>query len=190
MRQLLIFIALITTTALAQVAPAFRERTYFVKGVRDSKDVAAITAAIQKVPTVTDVAGFTSKTGAVTVRFDAHSISHGQVAYAIMNTHAGPGRHYTVTMRFHIPDYSRRENVQAVDTIMAREAKLAEIKVVDRRRGVFEARVLPFTLDPAKKGPQGFHCGPLFHAIHDAPPKGLGLDFDFVGRDGKPDPLQ
>jgi hypothetical protein len=49
--------------------------------------------------------------------------------------------------------------------------------------------VLPFALDPEKNGMQGFHCGAIMHGIHDPKPNGLGLDFDFIGRDGKPDPL-
>lgn len=190
MRQLSIILALVLTTAMAQVVPAFRIRTYFVSGVKDKDDVATITAAIQKLPSVTEVVGLTPKTGAVTVRFDAHTISHGQVAYAIMSVHARPGHNYGVAMRFSIPEYSRGKNSRAVEAIMKREAKLVEIILVNRREGLFEAKVLPFVLDPAKNGPQGFHFGPLFHAIHDVPPNGLGLDFAFIGRDGKPDPLE
>jgi hypothetical protein len=183
-----ILIALLSTAAGAAFsAPAVRARSYFVSGVKSAEDVTAIDDAIKALPSVVEVTGPTTRNGGVSVRFDTHVISHGQVAYAIMA--ARPGHAYTVRMRYLVPEYASGDNAKAVDEIMARQTKLATITCVDRDKGLFEAKILPFTVDPAKTGPQGFYCSNLLHPIHDPKPKGLGLEFQFIGPDGKPDPL-
>ena len=178
---------LLLTASAAFSAPAVRARSYFIHGVKSAEDVDAITAAIKALPSVTEVSYLTPKSGVVSVRFDTHVISHGQVAYAIMS--ARPGHTYDVRMRYRVPEYTSGDNAKAVDEIMAKQSKLATITCIDRDKGLFEAKILPFTVDPGKTGPQGFYASNLLHPIHDPKPKGLGLGFDFIGPDGKPDPL-
>ncbi len=178
---------LLSLVSGAFAAPAVRSRTYFLKGVRSDADVMAITTAVKALPSVVEVSGLTRTSGVMSVRFDTHVISHGQVAYAAMA--ARPGHPYDVRMRFSVPEYASGDNARAVDEIMARQAKLATIRCIDRDKGLFEAKILPFTVDPAKTGPQGFYASNVLHPIHDPKPRGLGLSFDFVGPDGKPDPL-
>ncbi len=183
-----ILIALLATAAGAAFsAPAVRARSYFVHGVRSADDVAAITAAIKALPSVTEVSEFTPKNSVIAVRFDTHVISHGQVAYAIMA--ARPGHTYDVRMRYRVPEYASGDNAKAVDEIMAKQSKLATITCIDRDKGLFEAKILPFTVDPGKTGPQGFYASNLLHPIHDPKPKGLALGFDFIGAGNQPDPL-
>lgn len=183
-----ILIALLATAAGAAFsAPAVRARTYFIHGVKSADDAAAITAAIKALPSVTEVTELTPRNSVVSVRFDTHVISHGQVAYAIMA--ARPGHTYDVRMRFRVPEYTSGNNTKAVDEIMAKQSKLATITCLDRDKGLFEAKILPYTVDPGKTGPQGFYASNLLHPIHDPAPRGLGIGFDFIGPDGKPDPL-
>lgn len=183
---LLTALALFIPTA-AHSAPAVKTRSYFLKGVRNSDDVEIITAAIRRLPTVTQVTHLTPSSGVVSVRFDTHTISHGQVGYAIMD--AIPGRTIDVRMRFSVPQYASGDNAAKIDALMKSQAKLADTRVADRAKGIWEARLLPFKVDPAATGPQGFHCGVIMHGIHDPVPKGMGLDFDFLGPNDKPDPL-
>jgi copper chaperone CopZ len=148
--------------------PSPQTRAFFVDGVSSEADVAAITAAVEKVKTVTKVEGLTTKSGFVNVSFDHHGVTHQQIAQAIAD--AGS---FKPSFRFSIPDYAA--NAEKIDAIFAKVKSEVQIEVKNREKGEFTLYFLP--LAKGEPGPHGigFNFGKIGHPVMDPPPKGLGL---------------
>ena len=151
---------------------AASSRTFYIDGVRSAADVQAITAAASKVSTVSNIVDFTVSSGYANISFDHHAVTHQQIAQAILDAGA-----FTVSFRFTVPDYSRdAETATKMDEIFARFAKHVAIEPVDKGRGLFVIRFLPFTPGaPGDRMAKGFNFGHIAHPIIDPAPKGMAL---------------
>jgi hypothetical protein len=145
-------------------------KTFYVSGVSNAEQIAAITAAVGKLPSVTAVKEFTPTSGYVRVDFDTHKIASHLVAQAIMDQGA-----FTVTLKFEIPEYAA--NAAKIDALFAKLLTERHVKIepADREKGQFVLTYLPIKPDPADPRKVGFNPGHLGHPIHDEPPAGMGL---------------
>jgi copper chaperone CopZ len=146
------------------------ERTFYISGISSQREVDKINAAVAKLPSVTAVQELTPASGYVRVSFDTHAIFMHLIAQAIMDQ--GP---FAVTQKFQVSDYPG--NAEKLDALFAklRAERQVKIEPVDKAKGQFLLTFLPIKPDPADPRKVGFNPGHLGHAIHDAPPKGLGL---------------
>lgn len=147
-------------------------RTFFIEGVKSAADVQAIIAAAAKVNTVSNIVDLTPSSGFVNIAFDHHAVTHQQIAQAIMD--AGP---FKVSFKFTVPDYSRDAATAAkMDAVFARFAKHVAIEPLDKTKGLFVIRFLPFKPGPAGQPlANGFNFGNIAHPIIDPAPKGMSL---------------
>jgi len=147
-------------------------RTFYIEGVRSAADVQAINAAAAKVNTVSNIVDLTGSSGFANISFDHHAVTHQQIAQAILD--AGP---FKVSFKFTVPDYSRDAETSAkMDAVFARFAKHVAIEPLDKAKGLFVIRFLPFTPAPAGQPlANGFNFGNIAHPIIDPAPKGMGL---------------
>jgi hypothetical protein len=147
-------------------------RTFFIEGVKSAADVQAIIAAAAKVNTVSNIVDLTPSSGFVNIAFDHHAVTHQQIAQSILD--AGP---FKVSFKFLVPDYSRdAETAQKMDAVFARFAKHVAIEPLDKAKGLFVIRFLPFTPGPAGQPlANGFNFGNIAHPIIDPAPKGMAL---------------
>jgi copper chaperone CopZ len=168
----------LTTRAAAPKAkpgpkdPAPSTRTFFIEGVKSAADVQAVTAAASKVNTVSNVVDLTPASGFANISFDHHAVTHQQIAQAIAD--AGP---FKVSFKFLVPDYAKdAETAKKMDAVFARFAKSVSIEALDKAKGLFVIRFLPFTPGPAGQPlANGFNFGHIAHPIIDPAPKGMGL---------------
>lgn len=146
-------------------------RTFYIEGVRSEADVKTITTAALKVNTVSNIVDFKAKSGFANISFDHHSVTHQQIAQAILD--AGP---FTVSFKFTVPDYSRdAETAKKMDAVFSRFSKLVSIQPIDKSKGLFVIRFLPFTPAPGQPLGNGFNFGNIAHPVIDPAPKGMGL---------------
>src|SRR4051812_47420881 len=75
------------------------DKTFYVSGVTNAEQVAAINSAVSKLPSVTAVKELTPTSGYVRVAFDTHKIASHLIAHKIMELGA-----YTVSLKFVLPD--------------------------------------------------------------------------------------
>jgi hypothetical protein len=145
-------------------------KTFYVSGVSNAQQVAAITDAVGRLPSVTGIKELTPTSGYVRVDFDTHKIASHLVAQTIMDQ--GP---FTVTLKFSIPEYAG--NAAKIDALFAKLLKERQVKIepIDAKKGDFVLTYLPIKPDAADPRKVGFNPGHLGHPIHDAPPSGLGL---------------
>jgi hypothetical protein len=145
-------------------------KTFYVSGVSNAEQIAAISSAVGKLPSVTAVKELTPTSGYVRVDFDTHKIASHLVAQTIMDQGA-----FTVTLKFEIPEYAA--NATKIDALFAKLLTERQVKIapVDREKGQFVLTYLPIKPDPADPRKVGFNPGHLGHPIHDAPPAGMGL---------------
>lgn len=183
----LLLFALVSPLRAADPHPL--TQTFYVSGVKNEGDVAAIKESLKQVKSVTKVDGLTAESGWANVSFDSHADSYQQVAQAIADAKSSGGTPFSVTMKVRVPDYAKDDNAAKVDAIFAKHQANVKVETVDREKGEFVIHFLPLNLDAKRQGPQGWSGGHFGHAIHDAPPKGLGLDMILV-REGvsKPAP--
>jgi copper chaperone CopZ len=168
----------LTTRAAAPKAkpgpkdPAPSTRTFFIEGVKSAADVQAVTAAASTVNTVSNVVDLTPASGFANISFDHHAVTHQQIAQAIAD--AGP---FKVSFKFLVPDYAKdAETAKKMDAVFARFAKSVSIEALDKAKGLFVIRFLPFTPGPAGQPlANGFNFGHIAHPIIDPAPKGMGL---------------
>ena len=158
-----------------ELAPHPVNKTFYVSGVSKPSEVAAITTAIARLPSVTAVKELTPASGYVRVAFDTHRIASHLIAQTIMDQ--GP---FTVTLKFEVPEYASHS--AQLDAHFANLLKTRAVKIepTDRTKGRFVLTYLPIKPDPADPRKIGFNPGHLGHPIHDAPPKGLGLKLIMV----------
>jgi len=145
-------------------------KTFYVSGVNNAEQIAAINSAVGKLPSVTAVKELTPTSGYVRVDFDTHKIASHLVAQTIMDQGA-----FTVTLKFEIPEYAA--NAAKIDALFAKLLTERKVKIepVDREKGQFVLTYLPITPDPADPRKVGFNPGHLGHPLHDDPPAGMGL---------------
>lgn len=146
-------------------------RTFFIEGVKSDADVKAIIASASKVNTVSNIVDLTPSSGFANISFDHHSITHQQIAQAIAD--AGP---FKVSFKFLVPDYAKDDNAAKMDAVFARFAKNVAIEPLDKAKGLFVIRFLPFK--PGTAGQplaNGFNFGHIAHPVIDPAPKGMGL---------------
>lgn len=159
--------------------------TFFIANVQCGECIGSITESLKKVRSFTGVTGLTPDSGYANVSFDSHANSYHEIANAIATAAPAHGKAYEPTLKLRIPDYAKGENAAGVDQVFAKQAANVKVEATDRAKGEFVVHFLPLKLDPAKNAPQGFNGGAFGHPIHDAPPKGLGLNFAIV-REGAP----
>lgn len=150
--------------------PSPSSRTFYIDGMKSDADVKAITAAASKVKSVTGVVDLTPTSGFANISFDHHAVTHQQIAQSIMD--AGP---FKVSFKFVVPDYPKGDNAAKMDAIFGRFAKLVSIEPIDRTKGSFVIRFLPFAPEPGKPLGMGFNFGHIAHPIIDPAPKGMAL---------------
>ncbi|MDO8544763.1 MAG: hypothetical protein Q7S40_30335 [Opitutaceae bacterium] len=150
-------------------------KTFYVAGVSNASQVAAITAAISKLPSVTGVKELTPTSGYVRVAFDTHVIASHLIAQTIMDQ--GP---FTVSLKFEVPEYAK--NSAALDALFAKLLATQRVKIepTDPVKGRFVLTYLPIKPDASDPRKVGFNPGHLGHPIHDAPPKGMGLRMTMI----------
>jgi copper chaperone CopZ len=151
-------------------APSPSTRTFFIDGVKAESDVKAIVAAASRVKSVNAVVDLTAASGFANISFDHHAVTHQQIAQAIMDAGA-----YQVSFQFIVPDYAKNGNAPKIDAVFARVAKRVRIEPLDRAKGHFAIRFLPFTPEPGQPQGMGFNFGHIAHPIVDPAPKGMGL---------------
>jgi copper chaperone CopZ len=150
--------------------PVPSTRTFFIDGVKTDADVKAITAAAMQVKSVDAVAELTPASGFANISFDHRAVTHQQIAQAIRDAGA-----YQVSFKFLVPDYAKEGNAAKIDAVFARVAKRVKIEPLDREKGSFVLRFLPFTPEPGQPLGTGFNFGHIAHPIVDPAPKGMGL---------------
>jgi hypothetical protein len=125
--------------------------------------------------------------GFAQVRFDSHIVSYHQVAQAIADAGTAAGKKLDPRLKIRAPEYAQGGNAAKVDAVFAgkRLNQRVRIEPLDKAKGEFLVHFLPLQLDPAESGPQGFNGGHLNHPIHDAPPRGLGLQFSYEADDDR-----
>jgi copper chaperone CopZ len=157
-------------------APHTPTLIYYLTGAGGPADAAAITAAVQRLPSVSK-ARVDLAHSFVQVRFDSHVVSYHQVAQAIAEAGAVTGKKYAPCLKVTVPDYPKAEYTSKVDALFAgkRLNTRVHLELLDRPKGEFLLRFLPLEIDPADKSPQGFNGGHLNHPLHDPPPRGLGI---------------
>ena len=161
--------------------------TFFIANVECGECLASITDSLKKVRSFTGLTGLTPDSGFANVSFDSHANSYHEIASAIAAAPPSHGKAYVPTIRLRIPAYATGDNAANVDKVFAKQAATVKVEATDRAKGEFVVHFLPLKLDAAKNAPQGFNGGMFGHPIHDAPPKGLGLDFAIV-REGAAKP--
>ena len=183
--RLLLILALAATASLRAVEPdddAYRPHTptlvFHLTHADDAADAEAIRASVQKLASVSKI---TFASGSVQVRFDSHVVSYHQVAQAIAAPGAARGKAFDPRLKITVPEYAQGGNAAKVDTVFAGKRLNQRVRIapLDKARGEFLIHFLPLTIDPAESGPQGFNGGHLNHPIHDAPPRGLGLNCSY-----------
>jgi hypothetical protein len=156
--------------AKAALEPHPISKTFYVSGVSNAEQIAAITSAVGKLPSVTAVKELTPTSGYVRVDFDTHKIASHLIAQTIMDQ--GP---FTVTLKFTIPEYAA--NAAKIDALFAKLLTERHVKIepTDASTGKFVLTYLPIKPDPTDPRKVGFNPGHLGHPLHDAPPAGMGL---------------
>jgi copper chaperone CopZ len=181
-RKLVLAVVLVACVGAAEkkagppeLVPHPVNKTFYVSGVSTPAEIAAITTAIAKLPSVTAVKELTPASGYVRVAFDTHRIASHLIAQTIMDQ--GP---FTVTLKFEVPEYASHS--AKLDALFANLLKTRAVKIeaTDAAKGRFVLTYLPIKPDPADPRKIGFNPGHLGHPIHDAPPKGLGLKLIMV----------
>ena len=189
MKSRLLLILMLTTSALRAAEPsddAYRPHTptltFHLTHADDAADAEAIRASVQKLASVSKV---TFVSGAVQVRFDSHVVSYHQIAQAIADAGMARGRAFDPSLKMSIPEYAQGGNAAKVDAVLAGKRLNQRVRIapLDKTRGEFLIHFLPLVIDPADSSPQGFNGGHLHHPIHDAPPRGLGLNCDYEASD-------
>ncbi len=144
----------------------------------DAADTDGIRASVQKLVSVRKIV---FAAGSVQVRFDSHVVSYHQVAQAIAESGTMRGKTFDPCLKISVPEYAQGGNAAKVDAVFAgkRLNQRVRIEPTDKTRGEFLLHFLPLTMDPQESGPQGFNGGHLNHPVHDAPPRGLGLQFSY-----------
>ena len=168
-------------------APHTPTLNFYLTGASDAKDADTIRASVQKLASVRKVNVNTAR-GYAQVRFDSHIVSYHQVAQAIADAGTVAGKKYDPRLKVRAPEYAQAGNAAKVDAVFAgkRLNQRVTVKPLDKSKGEFLVHFLPLELDLAETGPQGFNGGHLNHPIHDAPPRGLGLQFSYASDDNEP----
>lgn len=191
MRWLLVFTSvgwLASSACGAEDQPAAQAKaphpvraTFYLSDVQGEEDVAAITASVKKAASVTAV-HVSTEAEFVIVAFDSHVASYHQIAQAIADAGDASGKTYDPQLVINVPEYSQGDNARKLDAIFESKPMTERVNIVpvDKAKGQFAVHFQPLTVDPGAAGPQGFNLGHLFHPIHDAPPKGLGLKFSVL----------
>ena len=160
--------------------------TYYVAAIEDAKEREALSTAVKQVKSVKS-ATVGSQGNYVTVQFDSHVVSYHQVAKAIADAGTQAGKKYAPYLKIRVPEYAKADNAAKVDALFAgkRLNQRVRIEPTDKAKGEFVLHFLPLELDPTDPAPQGFNGGHLNHPIHDAPPRGLGLEFIYLTEKGE-----
>ncbi len=166
-------------------APHTPTLIFYLSEMTDQRDADALQASLQKLKSVRKI-NLNLARGYAQVRFDSHVVSYHQVAQAIADAGTALGRKFDPRLKVQVPAYSATGNALRVDAVFAgkRLNQRVRIEPLDKAKGEFLVHFLPLQIDPSVAGPQGFNGGHLNHPIHDAPPRGLGLQFSYAAEDG------
>jgi hypothetical protein len=147
-------------------------KSFYVTGIKSQADAAKVADAVKKLPSVTEVKELTPESGYIRVAFDTHVIASHLVANTILAQGA-----QSVFITFAVPEYS--QNAEKLDALFSKIEKERSVKIEsqDKAKGAFKLIYLPITPDPNDPRKVGFNYGHLGHAVHDPPPRGLGLGF-------------
>lgn len=165
--------------------PAPSTRTFFIEGVRSDADVKAVVAAASQVKSVNAVVDLTPASGFANISFDHHAVTHQQIAQAIADAGA-----FKVSFKCNVPDYAKDGNAPKIDAVFARFARWVSIEPIEREKGLFVIRFLPFKPEPGKPQGMGFNFGHIAHPIADPAPKGMGLRIQPVAEGSLARPAQ
>ncbi|HZZ27080.1 MAG TPA: hypothetical protein VFE46_03655 [Pirellulales bacterium] len=178
-------IALPKTPATAQDAKSGKHPpvavTFFIQQIDSADEREALRAALQKIKSVT-AATFGSHGEYVTVQFDSHVVSYHQIAQAIADAGTAARKKYDPQLKIEIPEYATADHAAKIDVLFSgkRLNQRVRIEPLDKAKGEFAVHFLSLELDPNTTGPQGFNGGHLHHPIHDPPPRGLGLEMNYL----------
>ena len=166
-------------------APHTPTLIFYLSELTNPQEAEAIQASLQKLKSIRKI-NLNFARGYAQVRFDSHVVSYHQVAQAIVDAGTALGRNFDPRLKVQVPAYAADGNAARVDAIFAKKRLNQRVRIepLDKTKGEFLIHFLPLQIDPAEDGPQGFNGGHLNHSIHDAPPRGLGLQFIYCAEDG------
>ena len=154
--------------------------TFYIANVQCSSCVDAITGSLNKLKAVKEIDGLTGTSGYANITFDPAKASYHEVANAIYKSEPVHGEAYVAGVKLRIPDYAKGDNAAKVDGVFAKLKDKVEVKVLNKKQGELLVSFQQLKVDRTKTGPQGVTGDELASAIHDAAPKGLGLEFSWV----------
>jgi hypothetical protein len=157
---------------------------FYLTGPLGHADAEAIRSAVATLPSARTLTVDDARCYA-RLRFDSHVISYHQVAQAIVDAGTSLGRRYDPRLVLRVPGYALDGHAAQVDAIFAGKKldQRVSITMLDRRQGLFSIGFRTLIRDPGATAPQGFNGGHLHHPLHDPPPRGLGLDCDYLSAD-------
>lgn len=154
--------------------------TFYISNVQCSSCVDAISGSLLKLKAVKEIEGLTGTSGYANVTFDPTAASYHEVANAIYKSEPVHGEAYVAGVKMRIPDYAKGDNAAKIEAAFAKLKDKVEVKVLNKKEGELLVSFLQLKVDRTKTGPQGVTETELAAAIHDAPPKGLGLEFSWA----------
>jgi len=165
-------------------APHTPTLIFYLSEMTSQQDADAIQASLQKLKSIRKI-NLNLARGYAQVRFDSHVVSYHQVAQTIADAGTALGRNLDPRLKVQVPAYAADGNAARVDAVFAKKRLNQRVRIepLDKTKGEFLIHFLPLEIDPALDGPQGFNGGHLNHPIHDAPPRGLGLQFIYCAED-------
>ena len=165
-------------------APHTPTLIFYLSEMTSQQDADAVQASLHKLKSVRKII-LNLERGYAQVRFDSHVVSYHQVAQAIADPGTALGRKFDPRLKVRVPAYATEGNAAKVNAVFAGKRLNQRVHIVplDKAKGEFLVHFLQLQLEPGETGPQGFNGGHLNHPIHDAPPRGLGLQFIYAAED-------
>ena len=165
-------------------APHTPTLIFYLSEMTKQQEADAIQTSLQKLKSVRKI-NLNLARGYAQVRFDSHVVSYHQVAQAIADAGTALGRKFDPRLKIQVPAYAIDGNAARVDAVFAGKRLNQRVHIVplDKAKGEFLVHFLSLETEPGETGPQGFNGGHLNHPIHDAPPRGLGLQFIYAAED-------
>jgi hypothetical protein len=167
-------------------APHTPTIVFYLSGTIAQRDEEAIRSAVAALSSASTIA-VNRERGFARIRFDTHVISVHQVAQAISDAGRALTQRYDPRVVLSIPDYAKGEHALQVDRVLSGKRLLERVSItqIDRARGLFAISFHPLAGDDlsATGAPPGFNAGHLHHPLHDPPPRGLGLECEYLAQD-------
>jgi hypothetical protein len=126
--------------------------------------VAALSASLKKVDSVTDVQGFTPQSKTVVVVFDHHKASVHQLAEAVANTRGLHGKPYEAALLVTVEGLNT-DTTSKVAAACKTVQGVSRCEVVDSGKGTVGIYFEKLAPAPDAKPPLGVRQGPILNAF-------------------------